>query len=786
VSSQFVGTSFRRTALNLISVLVFAGSIPLLLLHLESIHFQTQESYRQIIETLESQSLSKRMSDVADLVSGRESNARSVAEDVPRELPILDAFDAVPGKTTAAFEERKGIHVSYGAVAALFLPRDSRIATRLPDHYRERVLKSDWHKYVLRCHPGWLGGHNVATDVVAFSYAAMEFSDGDVFLCYPATLFEHDYDFRQRPWYRVGRQGRQTSELYADWASQAPIISLVKVRDGESELDPTVTRVVSDIVVRSPTSNLGVLALNAIVSALIAFIALRFYLFQRGAMELMLCFGTATLAGTYTVLAIAEINLGDRQQDLVRNITMFAPSSTFFLLASCALRGRYVADGRWLLILRDGALLYALEASLAALDLAEGYAFFNPALACIALGWFGVRLWHHRTDFSEPYLRENVNPYPKTTIVLAAAAYVVWAVGQFVFMALESPELMRTSGELLPWTMLVLGEQGGFIVLLYAKGAAYFLTGLMLFARQSASEHRSYERLVQGGHITVDKKGIVRNHQNIPGSDLTIGSSIYDYVDRDFASPMLAELIDKCHEKGLKIRLPRLFGSVPVRLAAIENEDHTVQLDVFVDDEQQLMRFVERVILAELRKFCCRAPDEANDAARLDEMNDLLRVLDAGSFGGSSDGLSERELCDQLRARAAIAGWRCSEFSEASPNVQTGIPAQPWLFALDGLINAFRGSGIDPSRVRVSLASPSRFVSVSVTVPENAQVRQMCEEFEASEKLSYVPDNTGLGLIASSRMLGEFGGQLRIEVLGAERCVSVEVGATRPVAEEIQ
>lgn len=394
-----------------------------------------------------------------------------------------------------------------------------------------------------------------------------------------------------------------------------------------------------------------------LLNFLIIFAALltiwRSYIVSRDSLAAFLLLSFLMLATAYGILAGNAMlrnlwTMGYGNEERLIAILSFLPSGSALILASHAIGS--------LSQVPRAKLWWAsclTETGVAALAVFKVSQIPWSLFAFFSLTVFGLSVGRLRAKYSE-IPAAAITFHPRYIAVSCALAYVFWGTSQLILPIIESrPPLVSEAfahlASSIPGLEVLYSRAGLFIILLYVKAMALYLTVLLVWSREAIQFRRSVVGSSRPAVIALSADGRIRKSDNVPsGAPLAIGEKFFDFVgDPQDKKELKLRYSKRQPIERLLCRLPALFGNRIVRVGC----------DYINDGEQDIAARLYVDLVEE--NFIARRLDRQFLRRQLKEIKELEWLVKARGSDGDSQrrsGLSASrrtaKLTGRLRARA--------------------------------------------------------------------------------------------------------------------------------------
>ena len=629
-----------------------------------------------------------------------------------------------------------------------------------------------------------------------FVHATLQMGEYQVLLVYPAVRLDKAYRFQLRPWFRsTESQGSLLiSPLYQDYTSQRTTITVLQRKD---PFPPGAFRLGADLQLppASPTESLYFL--NLLVSAAAALVYLRFHALLRSRLTLYLTLSASILALAYSALLFHSL-LGEESPPAARNLFLFLsflPNGSLLIVAATSLRS---TPARFKKPFRTFLLLWLVECLFAALDILTPLEFWSSLYGCFALSFFGISAFLSRHQFREPlgYARAY-GPANLSTILLIA--YMFWGITQFarIVLAPRIQPLWHVLAHLQifsPLREVLLDPSSSFLLLLYAKTIAIFVTILYVSALDAYRYRQALAETHYIPNLTLAKDGTVLRQNNLPVDyPSLLGSNfLVLFKEADDRADISHVLLHNLPFRSHVCNLAEPFPQRPIRISFLPpsdaGEQRTLQLDPI--DESSLLSALNSNILTELRKWLGRLQqaDEKREptSLRLKQAVELeLRLLEGATAGLVSSRITTREALKSLRDELYLLKDSCHHLALEEEHIEweelplaLRFPRGLFLFILSWLRRELEAelSGTERAvcRFRIGridelvLAENESYVTISlVLTPQLQEFRgrfmkaQRARVLGLQRTASLSPDASGMSLVIY--LLGLYNARIEVE-----------------------
>ena len=378
---------------------------------------------------------------------------------------------------------------------------------------------------------GRVRGRSRAIDeqpLVWFSHVIVQASDYEALFVYPATYLDGQYNFRIRPWYQreVILDKMLLSPLYHEYVYKSPVITATRfLSKGGQNIQVGV-----DISMPTPAPSPSIFMFNFLFASLALYLYWRAYQNLNMKFIVPLIASTSLLSVAYLFLSLGSIlaMIGFSGISLPKLIAgaSFIPSGSFLFFSGALLKGRRKLEysSRFL-------ALILCELCCAGIDLLIGERMISAIFGACSLIYFGYCVLESRVRYSAAKV-EKVTPNPSILGVLVFLAYSFWGICQLFAAMISFGWGFISRMPLGDFGEIILDDSTPFILLLYAKGLALFLTLLFLSAldRLRLLRATTLQRL---GQIHIDERGAVVSCSGLPRSfphDLS-GKSVFSFLE---------------------------------------------------------------------------------------------------------------------------------------------------------------------------------------------------------------------------------------------------------------
>jgi hypothetical protein len=378
---------------------------------------------------------------------------------------------------------------------------------------------------------GRVRGRSKETDeqpLVWFSHVIVQTPEYEALFVYPATYLDEQYNFRIRPWFQreVILDKMLLSPLYHEYVYKSPVITATRFlsKGGEN------VQVGVDISMPTPAPSPSIFMFNFLFASLALYLYWRAYQNLNMKFIVPLIASTSLLSVAYLFLSLGSIltTAGFSGISLPKLIAgaSFIPSGSFLFLSGALLKGRRKLEysPRFL-------ALILCEICCAGVDLLIGERVVSAVFGACSLIYFGFCVLESRVRYSASRV-EKVTPNPSVLGVLVFLAYSFWGGCQLVAAMISFGWGFISRMPLGDFGEIILDASTPFILLLYAKGLALFLTLLFLSALDRLRLLRA-TTLQKLGRIHIDERGAVVSCSGLPRSfpnDLS-GKSVFSFLE---------------------------------------------------------------------------------------------------------------------------------------------------------------------------------------------------------------------------------------------------------------
>jgi hypothetical protein len=405
-----------------------------------------------------------------------------------------------------------------------------------------------------------------------FAHLRVTTRDSSILLVYPAVHLDSDYDPKQRPFSGNNQKYERLliSPLYHDYVTRVSMLTLSREwKRAGSEIQLGV-----DVRVSEPSSSETAYFLNFLFSTTAFLVFWRYYFDRRRVYVFYLTLATMLLSLIYAALTVNSLVLDQRPistDDLARFLS-FLPNGSLLIVAG---RGFFTDNRSHLLSLL--AWCTAVEAACAAINLSMQNSLLPSLFGCVALCYFGISVFRHGHLYRSKSLA-HLAPHPRYTAIYILGAYIFWGMSQFA-LVLSSPHFRSTWQAFArlsaptPIREIFLEANSVFIVLMYAKGIALFLTTLYLAAVDAADDRI---RLFQKNPlIELNSEGIIVSHENIESrSAVLTGRSFASILTNpDDIREVNSIILAKREDAGFNCRVGPPFGNGVFSLTFVVQPD---------------------------------------------------------------------------------------------------------------------------------------------------------------------------------------------------------------------
>lgn len=483
-----------------------------------------------------------------------------------------------------------------------------------------------------------------ALPAVLFVYLTVSVDGGEAFLMYPSTHMDYRFEFASRLWYgppiRLGVF--RLSPVYHDYLTNVPIVSIVrpiKAKAGATE------RVIADLRVSHSRSVVDSYLLNLFMALCAISIYWLYLIALRRRFLRYLILSTACIALEYLVLVVAHLGLtpvaGLSDSVLVSKVLAFLPTGALLVLSANSLpASTYRATGRTF------ARWWAVEIGAAGANVVVSVPIFGTAFSAFCLLWFSRALLRARRAHSGSRF-EQMTPHPARLAVCGAIAYAIWSIAQFsvLFISFDQPiarAVTNAFGGGGGWAQEILSEAGPFLLLLYAKGLAFFLTVLYVASLDSARLMPALEPAEGEPYLELDPRGVITFQRHFSADPPVVGVECAClFSDLEDAQELQAAMRERVRLQHYLCRIST-FGD---RLMGLSLE--ACEPDVVGGGIVRLSPFDESALLRTLHVAVCR------------EAAALSAQLVGTESPGAQLSLSVQHLAGACGLQAAMSARHC-------------------------------------------------------------------------------------------------------------------------------
>lgn len=622
----------QKTAAHVATIVALTLLPPFVLLQLQSNHQRFDHAYYELIDTLVGGDLIESLKRISI------QEPRSERPGVPLKLIIAEDFpnNDTPARDIGCEPEhlQGNILVSYhcavivhgGAIDSASRRETEKLLLTMdvPGKLKDLYGKSG-------SRPLREGSEEDLIPQVLFTHALVGTPGHEILVIYPATHLGEDYHFQRRPWYRESRSinGVSLSPLYHDYIYKAPTLTLSLASRNVS----TPVTYGIDLPVTVPSPIFYVHFLNLLFSAAGALVYWRYYLSSRSRFSLFILLSTALVACFYLLLSLnsfAEL-LGWPSLDSVQISSAFAflPSGALLVLAGRSLKGRRAKAE-----IRQFFIWYSFEFFAASLDLLVQSPFFDSMFSCVSLCVFGFYVFQSRHNYDDARLAV-LSPHPAPLSSYMFAAYALLGVAQFarVFLSSDMPAVWQRVAHLTDlgiYREILLDETSSYLVLMYAKAIAIFVTVLYLGAVESARYLRSAAEEWSAPQLDLDQDGRIIRQRHLPASFPSLAKSYFTdlIVDVEDRRELELALREDLPLRSFMCKLGSIFNDRLFRLSLVpSSSENGARVVTFRQvDRSSFLRALDLNVSREvgvlLKEIELAIGDEAVDVSRVRQLVD--------------------------------------------------------------------------------------------------------------------------------------------------------------------